>query len=160
MKCLLGEEEEEEGTAVAGAADYRKKEVFLMPGFDGTGPMGAGPMTGGGRGFCNPAYAGVGPVYGRGFGYGRGYGRGAGRGRGFRRGFGPGFGMGRGYGRGFGGRAFYPMGGAGYAPAYGSYPMNPQDEAVMLRDEAEAMKQELQAIQKRIEELEAKSQPA
>lgn len=24
----------------------------LMPGFDGTGPMGMGPMTGGGRGFC------------------------------------------------------------------------------------------------------------
>lgn len=23
-----------------------------MPGFDGTGPMGMGPMTGGGRGFC------------------------------------------------------------------------------------------------------------
>ena len=35
-----------------------------MPGFDGTGPMGMGPMTGGGRGFCAvplhpawPAYA-------------------------------------------------------------------------------------------------------
>jgi len=23
-----------------------------MPGFDGTGPMGLGPMTGGGRGYC------------------------------------------------------------------------------------------------------------
>jgi hypothetical protein len=23
-----------------------------MPGFDGTGPMGLGPLTGGGRGFC------------------------------------------------------------------------------------------------------------
>ena len=23
-----------------------------MPGFDGTGPMGMGPMTGGGRGYC------------------------------------------------------------------------------------------------------------
>ena len=38
-----------------------------MPGFDGTGPMGMGPMTGGGRGFCAvplrpawPAYAGMG----------------------------------------------------------------------------------------------------
>lgn len=37
-----------------------------MPGFDGTGPMGIGPMTGGGRGFCAiplrsgwPAYAGT-----------------------------------------------------------------------------------------------------
>ena len=25
-----------------------------MPGFDGTGPNGMGPMTGGGRGLCNP----------------------------------------------------------------------------------------------------------
>ena len=25
-----------------------------MPGFDGTGPRGAGPMTGGARGFCQP----------------------------------------------------------------------------------------------------------
>jgi hypothetical protein len=25
-----------------------------MPGYDGTGPMGMGPMTGGGRGFCSP----------------------------------------------------------------------------------------------------------
>ena len=33
-----------------------------MPGFDGTGPMGMGPMTGGGRGFCRPwgARAGLG----------------------------------------------------------------------------------------------------
>ena len=32
-----------------------------MPGFDGTGPRGMGPMTGGGRGFCSPWGAGVGP---------------------------------------------------------------------------------------------------
>lgn len=25
-----------------------------MPGFDGTGPMGMGPTTGAGRGFCSP----------------------------------------------------------------------------------------------------------
>ena len=25
-----------------------------MPGLNGTGPRGMGPMTGGGRGFCNP----------------------------------------------------------------------------------------------------------
>jgi len=25
-----------------------------MPGFDGTGPSGRGPMTGGARGWCNP----------------------------------------------------------------------------------------------------------
>jgi hypothetical protein len=36
-----------------------------MPGFDGTGPMGQGPMTGGGRGFCAMPYR----VYGA-YGYG------------------------------------------------------------------------------------------
>ena len=30
-----------------------------MPGFDGTGPNGMGPMTGGGRGFCGPRAAGA-----------------------------------------------------------------------------------------------------
>jgi Family of unknown function (DUF5320) len=154
LKCL---QEDEEDMAADGAADFSEKEVAVMPGFDGTGPMGAGSMTGGARGFCNPAYAVYGPAYGRGFGCGRGYGRGVSRGRGARRGFGPAFGMGRGSGRGLGGPAFYPMWGAGYAPAYGPYTMNPQDEAGMLRDEAEYMKQELAAIQKRLEELEPKS---
>ncbi|MDI7260986.1 MAG: DUF5320 domain-containing protein [Thermodesulfobacteriota bacterium] len=36
-----------------------------MPGFDGTGPMGQGPMTGGGRGFCAMPYRGYGA-----YGYG------------------------------------------------------------------------------------------
>jgi hypothetical protein len=116
--------------------------------------MGAGPMTGGGRGYCNPAYTGYGAGYGGSLGYGRG------RGRGFRRGFGPGPGRGGGYGRGFAGRAFYPAWGAGYAPAYGPYNTNPQDEVGMLRDQAEYIKQELDSINKRIGELESKSQPS
>jgi hypothetical protein len=33
-----------------------------MPGLDGTGPRGMGPMTGGGRGFCSPW--GIGAAYG------------------------------------------------------------------------------------------------
>jgi len=37
-----------------------------MPGFDGTGPRGMGPMTGGGRGFCSPWGIGAAP---RGYGY-------------------------------------------------------------------------------------------
>ncbi len=79
-----------------------------MPGFDGTGPSGRGPMTGGGRGWCNPTspvprgygayrpplaapappvYGVRRPVYGRGrprWGPARGFrgGRGRGRGRG------------------------------------------------------------------------------
>jgi len=49
-----------------------------MPGFDGTGPRGMGPMTGGGRGYCRPwgSRAGQAPGWGRGRGrggYGYGY---------------------------------------------------------------------------------------
>ena len=78
-----------------------------MPGLDGTGPRGMGPMTGGARGMCNPygpqnyggmpygyggampyGYGGAMPGFGMGMGYGRGMGMG-GRGRGM------GMGMGR-----------------------------------------------------------------
>lgn len=58
-----------------------------MPGFDGTGPMGMGPMTGGGRGWCNPSVP-----YGRPYfsgGFGPWFGRGRGRGRGIVTGTGP-----------------------------------------------------------------------
>lgn len=128
-----------------------------MPGFDGTGPAGAGPMTGGARGYCNPSgYA----RYGR--GYGMGYGRGYGMGRGFRGGFGPGPGWGRGFGRGYGrGGAYYPPGGW-YGPAYNTpygdpYTMKPEDEINILKDEAAAIKNDLDAINKRIEEIESQS---
>jgi hypothetical protein len=72
-----------------------------MPKFDGTGPAGMGPMTGGARGWCNPynaPYAGygpyrppygvpVGPTYAHGLGRPRrGLGRGLGRARGWGRG--------------------------------------------------------------------------
>ena len=132
-----------------------------MPGFNGTGPMGAGPMTGGGRGFCNPAYAGYGSGNTGGFGYARGYGRG----RGCRRGFGPGTGRGPGYGRGFGWQGFYPAWGAGHGPANGPFYGNPygmssEEELHMLRNEADAIKSDLEGINKRIEELEAKSSPS
>jgi hypothetical protein len=85
-----------------------------MPGFDGTGPAGSGPMTGGARGWCNPyplrptaydayrpilrgvgyprqTYGATRPFWGRGPGFGSrrrglgwGRGRGMGRGRGWR----------------------------------------------------------------------------
>lgn len=58
------------------------KEVKAMPRGDGTGPLGEGPMTGGGRGFCNTSStdnsktnARYGLGLGLGFGRGRGYGR-------------------------------------------------------------------------------------
>jgi len=34
-----------------------------MPGFDGTGPRGMGPMTGGGRGFCGVPLPAASPAY-------------------------------------------------------------------------------------------------
>jgi len=53
-----------------------------MPGGDGTGPMGLGPMTGRAAGLCAgygvPGY--MNPIPGRGFGMGFGRGRGGGRG--------------------------------------------------------------------------------
>ena len=45
-----------------------------MPGFDGTGPRGMGPMTGGGRGLCRPWGIGRGFRTGAAMGWG-GYGR-------------------------------------------------------------------------------------
>jgi hypothetical protein len=52
-----------------------------MPGLNGTGPQGQGPLTGRGMGYCQGA-AGAGA--GAGFGRGMGRGMGFGRGRGFR----------------------------------------------------------------------------
>jgi hypothetical protein len=113
-----------------------------MPGFNRTGPMGAGPMTGGRRGLCNPATAAgaraVTGVYG--------YGGGLGLRRGFRGGSSRGAGLNRGYGRGYG---WYP-------PAMGpSYP-SVADEMEMLRAEADYLKNSLEAIHTRIDELEKK----
>lgn len=88
----------------------------MMPGLDGTGPMGMGPMTGGARGWCNPYGAmygaprfgmwGGGPMsYGAPYGYGMPYGYGGwGMYPRFGRGLGPcGGGMAWGRGRGMGG---------------------------------------------------------
>lgn len=74
-----------------------------MPGRNRTGPLGQGPLTGGGRGPCGQgrgAAAEDGPPLGGGFGYGyaSASGRGIGRGMGFGGGRGRGFGRGRGMG--------------------------------------------------------------
>ncbi len=115
-----------------------------MPGFDRTGPMGAGPMTGGARGLCNPATAGIVPSYAAGYGYGRGLGLR----RGFRGGFGPGAGLRRGYGRGYG---WYPP---VVSPVF---PTPTADEMDMLKAEADYLKKSLDAVHARIDELEKKS---
>ncbi len=63
-----------------------------MPGFDRTGPM-----TGGVRGHCNSATAGMTPAFAGSYGNGRGQGLR----RGFRGGSDSGMGRGRGFGRGY-----------------------------------------------------------
>lgn len=99
-----------------------------MPGMDGSGPMGQGPMTGGGRGPCSGAQ-GYAPdrTLGRAFGRGMGYG------------FGRGFGRGRGYGQGRG------FGYGGFAPGVGATP-TADLEARLARLEAEnrALRAQLQ----------------
>ena len=40
-----------------------------MPGFDGTGPRGLGPMTGGARGYCVMPAGNIGPGFRRGYAY-------------------------------------------------------------------------------------------
>jgi len=109
-----------------------------MPGFDGTGPRGMGPMTGGGRGFCVAPVAGARPrPFGRRF-LGRGGGRGW-RNMYYATGL-PGWVRG-GYG--------YPAYGMGYAPDFSK-----EEESVMLKEEAELLKEELKAIQERLDMLE------
>ena len=71
-----------------------------MPWGDRTGPLGLGPRTGRGLGFCS-GFNSPGFTKGSGWGFGRGWGRGLGRGWGRgRRGFG--FGRGMAWRRGWG----------------------------------------------------------
>ncbi len=103
-----------------------------MPGFDGTGPLGQGPMTGRRMGYCAgapaPGYAGP---YMR---YGSGFGRGRFRGPGWRRG-------------GFW-RSGYPQMPAA-SPQY-----TREDELADLRAEKELLEREMKALEERIRELE------
>ena len=123
-----------------------------MPAGDGTGPMGMGPMTGRGAGYCAgfgaPAYAN--PARGRGFGMGWGRGGGWGRGRGWRNMY---------YATGLPGWARYgyaPAWGAPPAAAYGPYgaPPTQEQETEFLRSQAEMLREELDGISQRIAELE------
>ena len=120
-----------------------------MPGFDGTGPMGMGPMTGGGRGFCAVPMRDWNEPFGGRF-FGRGRGRGWGKGGGFGRGLGWRHGW-SGYGPAWG----YPY---GITPYYGdpnASEFTPQQEAEMLKKEAKAMQDEINSINMRISELES-----
>ncbi len=124
-----------------------------MPGFDGTGPMGQGPMTGGGGGYCAVPVRGAAPFgfYGRGRGYG---GRGRGAGRGWRHWY---------YATGVPGwmraQAGAPaFGGPGYGPApygYGApYAVPKEEELAALKDQLDFFKSQMEDLQARIREME------
>jgi len=114
-----------------------------MPGFDGTGPFGQGPRTGGGFGFCPPT---AGPYY-----YGQPVVYGVGRG-GLPRGGGRGFTFGGGRGRRWWHRWAYP-----YPPAYYPAPapaqMPPEEELTWLKEQSNALQDQLNQINARITEL-------
>jgi hypothetical protein len=150
-----------------------------MPAFDGTGPLGKGPFTGRGQGYCvverkevfdmprgdGTGPMGLGPMTGRAAGYCAGYsmpgyanpvsGRGFGRGAGS-------FGRSAGRGR---RNWYYATGLAGWQrasmgmPAFGgAYPYAPEvtanEEMDILKNEADILKKQLEDIQARIESLE------
>jgi len=126
-----------------------------MPRGDRTGPMGMGPMTGRGAGYCAgydvPGYMNPGPGRGYGYGYGMGGGRGRGGGRGWRNWY---------YATGLPGWAR-----AGYAPAWGAPPPMygpyaappatpaPEQEAEMLQTQVKWLQEQMDAINRRLEEL-------
>ena len=127
-----------------------------MPGGDGTGPAGMGPMTGRAAGYCAgfPVPGFMNPVAGRGF---WGGGRGRGGGRGWRNWF---------HATGLTG---WQRAGMGY-PAYGVPPAYPtayaapfgpaatkEQELDALKGQAEYFEDALEGIRKRIDELEAKT---
>lgn len=104
-----------------------------MPGGDGTGPMGLGPLTGRGAGFC--AEYPVMRYRNRAIGYGMGFGRG----RGFK-------------------RRFYCVGipeEAYYAADYGRFEM---DEKESLQYQAKFMENQLHEIKKRLDVLDQKDE--
>ncbi len=109
-----------------------------MPRFDGTGPLGAGPRTGWGRGYCAPgasqraASDNVGVL--------RGLGRG-------------GIPWGGGRGRCLGGRGWLGRAGSGYAPQQTA----PDEELDRLREELAKAQKTVQEMEARLAELEKSS---
>jgi hypothetical protein len=106
-----------------------------MPRGDGTGPIGMGPMTGRGAGYCAGFTA---PGYANPVGYAGGFVCGFRRGRGFRRMF---------YSTGLPGWARY-----GY-PAYAGADEEAPDEKEFLCNQAEFLEKQLQQIKKRLSRL-------
>lgn len=113
-----------------------------MPGFDGTGPLGQGSMTGGGRGYCAVNLNGAGARQGVGRGF---FGRGGGRG--YR-------------------NCFYATGLPGWVraqkgmQAFGGYEraLSREEELTELKNQADYLKTELDAVQARVRDLETKEE--
>jgi hypothetical protein len=120
----------------------KRRKESIMPGGDGSGPMGMGPMTGRAAGYCAgyavPGYASAMP--GRGFGRGMGFGRGLGRGRGWRGAYGVGYG--------WAGPRPVPVLGGPVAPA-------PASELDALKGQAEHLAAVLEDVKGRITEIES-----
>ena len=114
-----------------------------MPGFDGTGPRGEGPMTGGGRGYCVVPFGAAGRQSGKGSFYGRG------AGRGWR-------------------NCFYATGLPGWMraqkgmQAFGGFgrAVSKEDDVEMLKSQADFLKQQLEDTQARIQEMEGQKESA
>ncbi|GAB6886617.1 hypothetical protein JCM13304A_01150 [Desulfothermus okinawensis JCM 13304] len=104
-----------------------------MPGGDRTGPLGAGPRTGRGLGYCSGSSH-------PGWVYGRGYGRGMG------------FGRGRRCGRGFWGRGRWCFYGA-YVPTPYNVPYDEETEKRTLEAEANYLRNTLKEIEERLNQL-------
>ena len=106
-----------------------------MPGLDGTGPMGSGPMTGGRRGICNPQAAAV-----RAASIPMGFGRGGGRGH----------------------RRMYHATGLPGWMRFGGHSAAPpvapatQDKLTALQAQADVLRRQLDAMTARITELDQK----
>ncbi|HHW12946.1 MAG TPA: DUF5320 domain-containing protein [Firmicutes bacterium] len=101
-----------------------------MPKGDGTGPLGIGPMTGRGLGFC----AGFGTSGYVNPGFGAGFGRGCGRGWGFR--------------RIYGSMAAPGLGPAGF-PVFGSE----EAEKEYLNRQAKVLENQLEQVKKRLQKF-------
>lgn len=124
--------------------------VKKMPGGDGTGPNGQGPLTGRGMGYCggNPTPGFVNPGRG-GFGMGRGYGRGFGRGNGR--------GMGRAWGNPYWGVPPPPAPIMVTQPPF-QPPMNEENYKVQLENQVQVLSTRLEQLQAELEKMNAKKE--
>jgi len=131
---LAGVEAEVEALAEDfGGKNFSRKEVKEMPAGDGTGPLGLGPMTGRGMGYCAgygvPGFANPWPRWGFGWGRGRGW------------------------------RWWYWATGLPGWARFGFYRgvapwLSAEDELAFLKNQARLLEQQLKTISQRIEELE------